>query len=55
MTKESAAEAVTEVSEKSNKADGGDADKEKAETKDRRQKLLHWLQQRVQKKSEEER
>ena len=54
-TKESAAEAVTEVSEKSNKADGGDADKEKAETKDRRQKLLHWLQQRVQKKSEEER
>ena len=55
VTKESAAEAVTEVSEKSNKADGGDADKEKAETKDRRQKLLHWLQQRVQKKSEEER
>ncbi len=53
-TKESAAEADTEASEKSNKAEGGTADKEKTDTKDRRQKLLHWLQQRVQKKGSAE-
>ena len=47
-TKESAAEAITETAEKSEDDKGGNEDKEKTDTTDRRQKLLQWLQQRMQ-------
>ena len=51
---EATAEAAAEKAEKSKESEGGNADKEKTDTKDRRQKLLHWLQQRMQKKESEE-
>lgn len=56
---EATTEAAAEEADKSKESEGGNADKEKTDkektdTKDRRQKLLHWLQQRMQKKESEE-
>ena len=53
-TTEAVTEATTEEAEKSKEAEERNADKEKTDIKDRRQKLLHWLQQRMQKKESEE-
>ena len=56
---EATTEAAAEEADKPKESEGGNADKEKTDkektdTKDRRQKLLHWLQQRMQKKESEE-
>ena len=56
---EATTEAAAEEAGKPKESEGGNADKEKTDkektdTKDRRQKLLHWLQQRMQKKESEE-